>query len=133
MHQQPLTCSIKKMYLLCLNILPWLHNKGHINTVLTQATPNPNYKVPRRMGNQERRQLFCDFCKMTWHTVQKCCKTHGYPLCHKFYKGRKVTLVAIHTEPSVFNANYNSVPWSESYAYIVQNSYTPTGTTPTFT
>jgi len=89
--------------------------------------PNLNHKAPQRMGSQERRQLFCNFYKMTGHTVQKCYKNHGYSSGHKFYKGRKVAAVATHTEPNASNINYNFVSQSEPYSYTVQDFYTPTG------
>ena len=47
-------------------------------------------------GNQSfknpavRRQLFCDHCKLTGHTVQKCYKLHGYPPGHRLHKGKRM-------------------------------------------
>ena len=49
---------------------------------------NNNYLPPR--GTVARRQLFCDHCKITGHTAQKCYKLHGYPLGHRLYKGKRV-------------------------------------------
>lgn len=49
-------------------------------------------RVPTNSGyrGQNRKQLFCDHCKMNGHTVHKCYKLHGFPPGHKFYKGKKV-------------------------------------------
>ena len=44
-----------------------------------------NFLPPR--GTAARRQLFCDHCKITGHTVQK---LHGYPPGHRLYRGKRV-------------------------------------------
>ena len=41
-------------------------------------------------GVQDRKQLFCDYCKLVGDTIQKCYKL---PPGHKFHKGRKVAAV----------------------------------------
>lgn len=55
---------------------------------------NGNFKNMPKGGVQDKRQLFCDYCKMTGHTIQTCYKIHGYPPEHKLYKGRRVAAVA---------------------------------------
>jgi len=42
-------------------------------------------------GFAPKRQFFCDHCKMSGHSIQKCYKIHGYPPGHKLYRGKKVT------------------------------------------
>jgi len=49
---------------------------------------NSNYPPPR--GTAARRQLFCEHCKITGHTIQKCYKLHGYPPGHRLYRGKRV-------------------------------------------
>jgi len=55
-------------------------------------TDNSNY--PYNGGfhktTTSRRQFFCDHCKMTGHTVQRCYKIHGYPPGHKLHKGKRL-------------------------------------------
>lgn len=72
------------------------YNSGY-NTNYNQGQ-NHNLRGGARLGTQDRRQLYCDHCKMTGHTIQKCYKIHGYPPGHKFYKGRKVLAAAAQTD-----------------------------------
>ena len=51
---------------------------------------NGNNSFPPPQSAATRRQLFCDHCKLTGHTVQKCCKLHGYPPGHILYRGKRV-------------------------------------------
>jgi len=81
---------------------------------------NNNFRNNPRGGTQERKQMYCDYCKMAGHTVQKCYKIHGYPPEHKFSKGRKIaaavqsldTTVGHGSNPNYegFNTQANAVP-----------------------
>lgn len=80
------------------------YSQGNMNT-------NSNYRGTLRSGSQDRRQLYCDHCKMTGHTVNKCYKLHGYPPGHRLYKGRKVAAIAQtdSTEGHTFGQNQDRV------------------------
>jgi len=53
--------------------------------------------VPKPTG-QERRQFFCDHCKVAGRTIQRCYKIHGYPSGHKLYRGRKMAATVVHND-----------------------------------
>ena len=59
-----------------------------------------NYRNPT-----SKRPLFCEHCKMTGHTIQRCYKVHGYPPGHRLYRGKK--LAASVTQEQ------EGVPWLE--------------------
>ena len=44
-----------------------------------------NYRNPT-----SKRPLFCEHCKMTGHTIQRCYKIHSYPRGHRSYRGKKL-------------------------------------------
>ncbi|GAB4831251.1 hypothetical protein Ancab_040231 [Ancistrocladus abbreviatus] len=39
----------------------------------------------------KKTDLFCTYCKMRRHTIEKCYRLHGYPPRHKFYKGKTIS------------------------------------------
>ncbi|KAH0715981.1 hypothetical protein KY285_008848 [Solanum tuberosum] len=49
---------------------------------------NSNTNVFRGNSSTGRSSLFCDFCKKTGHTKDRCYKLHGYPTNSKFSKGK---------------------------------------------
>jgi len=69
----------------------------------TSGAHNSHYGsnvVPRplqRLAGQDRRQYFCDHCKVAGHTIQRCYKIHGYPPGHKLYKGKRMA-AAVHND-----------------------------------
>ena len=72
-----------------------------------------------RAGIQDRKQLFCDHCKMIGHTVKKCYKIHGYPPGHRLSRGRRMaTSVQIADDVQTNNVN------CETYADAVNASMT---------
>jgi len=60
------------------------YNGGHNTQGYSANGENHNRSLA------SRRPLFCDHCKMSGHTVQKCYKTHGYPPGHRLYRGKRV-------------------------------------------
>lgn len=50
------------------------------------------------------KNLFCDHCKISGHTIQRCYKIHGYPPGHKFHKPNGLTA---HVNPN-FTAQWPS-------------------------
>ncbi|KAH0774314.1 hypothetical protein KY290_011451 [Solanum tuberosum] len=64
-------------------------NKGN-----TGGYGNSNTNVFRRNSSTGRSSLFCDFCKKTGHTKDRCYKLHGYPTNSKFSKGKSANSVA---------------------------------------
>ena len=66
----------------------------------TNYGPNNNFKGLPRRGIQDKRQLFCDYCRMSGYTVQRCYKLHGYPPGHKLYRGRKMAALAQSSDAS---------------------------------
>ena len=101
------------------------NNSG--NTNLSSISP---YKNNARFENQERRQsMYCEHCKMTGHTVQRCYKIHGYPPGHRFYKGKRVAPVA-QTEPS---SSYNMIQSQDQAHPAVSSSISQSSAPPSFT
>ncbi|KAH0680168.1 hypothetical protein KY285_021196 [Solanum tuberosum] len=49
-----------------------------------------NVNVFRGNSSTSRSSLFCDFCRRTGHTRERCYKLHGYPSNSKFSKGKSV-------------------------------------------
>ncbi|XP_049366613.1 uncharacterized protein LOC125831472 [Solanum verrucosum] len=49
-----------------------------------------NTNVFRGNSSTSRSSLFCDFCRRTGHTRERCYKLHGYPSNSKFTKGKSV-------------------------------------------
>ncbi|XP_049366594.1 uncharacterized protein LOC125831441 [Solanum verrucosum] len=49
-----------------------------------------NTNVFRGNSSTSRSSLFCDFCRRTGHTRERCYKLHGYPSNSKFSKGKSV-------------------------------------------
>ncbi|GAB4856619.1 hypothetical protein Ancab_040496 [Ancistrocladus abbreviatus] len=43
------------------------------------------------VNNIKKTDLFCTYCKMRGHTIEKCYRLHGYPPGHKFYKGKIIS------------------------------------------
>jgi len=82
------------------------HNTGNnfTNPGNTSFPPNSSYKSNTRFESQDRlQQIFCDHCKMTRNTIQRCYKIHGYPPGHKLYKGKRVAAVAQTYSSSRYN------------------------------
>jgi len=48
------------------------------NALFTVGTTKPVANLPKRPDNR-RSPLFCDHCKKSGHTMEKCYKLHGYP------------------------------------------------------
>ena len=61
---------------------------------------------------QDRRQFFCDHCKIVGHIIQRCYTIHGYPPGHKFHKGRKMA-AAIHDDSTGFSSAQD-MPFSQA-------------------
>ncbi|KAH0730027.1 hypothetical protein KY289_001215 [Solanum tuberosum] len=53
-------------------------NSGNLN----------NTNMIRRNSSTSRSTLFCDFCRRSGHTRERCYKLHGYPPNSKFSKGK---------------------------------------------
>ncbi|KAH0684052.1 hypothetical protein KY285_021543 [Solanum tuberosum] len=53
-----------------------------------------NTNVFRGNSSTSRTSLFCDFCRRTGHTKDRCYKLHGYPPNFKFSKGKNVVSAA---------------------------------------
>ena len=49
-----------------------------------------SYSGSQLARNPVRKQFFCEHCKLTGHTIQKCYKLHGYPPGHRLYKGKRM-------------------------------------------
>ncbi|XP_049347852.1 uncharacterized protein LOC125812395 [Solanum verrucosum] len=57
----------------------------------TSNSGNSNFRASSSSVNaysQTRPQLFCDYCKRSDHTKDRCYKLHGYPTSSKFSKGK---------------------------------------------
>jgi len=63
----------------------------------------PNPKLISKPVVPDRRQYFCEHCKILGHTIQRCCKIHGYPPGYRLYKGRKMA-ATIHNNSADFNS-----------------------------
>ncbi|KAH0668856.1 hypothetical protein KY289_023349 [Solanum tuberosum] len=53
-----------------------------------------NTNVFRGNSSTSRTSLFCDLCRRTCHTKDRCYKLHGYPPNFKFSKGKNVVFAA---------------------------------------
>ena len=65
----------------------------------------------------QRRQYYCDHCKMHSHSIQRCYKIHGYPPGHKLYKPKGLAVSTI--------AECTSDQWHLPRASTYQSSSTP--------
>ncbi|XP_049364569.1 uncharacterized protein LOC125829386 [Solanum verrucosum] len=63
------------------------HNHTALDSTSLNALANSN-------SSTSRSSLFCDFCKSTGHTRERCYKLHGYPSNSKFSKGKSVGFAA---------------------------------------
>jgi len=46
--------------------------------------------VSRNIASRRPSSFYCDHCKISGHTIQKCYKLHGLPTGHRLHKGRRV-------------------------------------------
>ena len=54
------------------------------------TTGNNQFAKP----GMDRRQFYCEHCKMHGNSIQRCYKIHGYPPGHKLHnRGKKVTAI----------------------------------------
>jgi len=67
------------------------------------------YKPPSKPTGQDRRQFFCDHCKIAGHSVQRCYKLHGYPPGHRLYKGKKMA-ASVHNDQTSFTLPQDAIP-----------------------
>ena len=72
---------------------------------------NTSFRPSQRSTGQDKRLFYCDHCKITGHTIQRCYKIHGYAPGHRLYKGKRVA-AAVHNE----QPNYSPVVQSSSAA-----------------
>jgi len=72
------------------------NNSGYNNARNAHGyNPNNNSSGYGERMPGSRKQLYCDHCKITGHTVQKCYKLYGYPPGHRLFKGKKVAASAM--------------------------------------
>ena len=64
------------------------HSFPHSNNNSSSDNYPHNGYPPRNMA--VRKPLYCDHCKFTGHTIQKCYKLHGYPPGHRLYRGKRL-------------------------------------------
>ena len=101
------------------------HNLGHTPSYQTgtifsngqgsYSGNTTNYKSISILAGQDRRQYFCDHCKIAGHTIQRCYKIHGFPPGHILYKGRRMA-AAVHSDQVGYNPAQNVTTTSSSIA-----------------
>lgn len=98
------------------------HSLGSEHTALVgqqRVAYNYNYKPKAEQnasvtaGRSDRKQYFCDHCKIHGHSIQRCFKIHGYPPGHKFYNKNKKIAAAVQVEPDNTEENPSSTSASQ--------------------
>jgi len=75
----------------------------------SSSNPNTNTVFRGNSSTSNRSNLFCDFCKRTGHTKDRCYKLHGYPSNSRLSKGRSSGSTA-NVYSSEEDMNRNEVP-----------------------
>jgi len=75
----------------------------------SSSNPNTNTVFRGNSSTSNRSNLFCDFCKRTGHTKDRCYKLHGYPSNSRPSKGRSSGSAA-NVYSSEEDMNRNEVP-----------------------
>ncbi|KAH0662237.1 hypothetical protein KY284_027168 [Solanum tuberosum] len=75
----------------------------------SSSNPNTNTVFRGNSSTSNRSNLFCDFCKRTGHTKDRCYKLHGYPSNSRPSKGRSSGSTA-NVYSSEEDMNRNEVP-----------------------
>ena len=84
-----------------------------------QIGNNSGYRTTPRSAGQDKRQYFCDHCKIAGHTIQRCYKVHGYAPGHRLYKGKRMA-AAVHNDQPGFNPTHIEQHSSSLSTLIIQ-------------
>jgi len=66
--------------------------------------PKNDQSISASVTRNDRRQYFCDYCKVPGHSIQRCFKVHGYPPRHRLYNKNRRIAAAVQTDQSSTNS-----------------------------
>lgn len=65
------------------------------------------------VARHDRRQYFCDHCKVLGHSIQRCFKVHGYPPGHILYNKNRKVVATVQAEHIGSNAETPQASFSQ--------------------
>ncbi|KAK6792213.1 hypothetical protein RDI58_011294 [Solanum bulbocastanum] len=94
-----------------LNVFASAHNNAGVEGLRTNYSSSKGHtgnsrNMSRGNSSTSRSILFCDFCRRSSHTKERCYKLHGYPPNSKFSKGKNSSSAMANVCSSEIDGNH---------------------------